>query len=48
MSKSSTDYSEIAGLSIALSNLKSKPDKSTDESVVISWLNNRLADLRAK
>ena len=48
MAKTSIDYSEIAGLSTALSRLHCKQPKSTEENIVEAWLSNRIAELRSK
>ena len=48
MAKSSIDYSEIAGLTIALSRLNCKSDKSNEEGIVAAWLTARIAELNAK
>lgn len=47
MSKSSMDYSEIAGLDVALARLACKQDKTETDSIVIYWLTQRLQELRA-
>ena len=48
MSKSSIDYAEVSGLSIALSRLNCKSDKSNEEGIVAAWLTARIAELNAK
>ena len=48
MSKSSIDFSEIAGLAIALSRLGCKPNHSNEEIVVLAWLSARVSELRSK
>lgn len=48
MSKSSIDYAEVSGLSIALSRLNCKSDKSNEEGIVVAWLTARIAELNAK
>jgi len=48
MAKSSIDYSEVAGLSVALSRLRCKSDKSNEEYTVITWLNDRISELNKK
>jgi len=48
MAKSSIDYSELAGLSIALSRLGCKPNHSNEDVVVLAWLNARVDELRSK
>lgn len=48
MTKSSLDYSEISGLTIAQSRLRCKSDKTNEEAVVIAWLNARIDELRSK
>ncbi len=48
MSKSSIDYSEIAGLAVALSRLTSKKVLSSSEQQVSTWLTARLLELRSK
>lgn len=48
MSKSSIDYSELAGLSVSLARLSCKPNKSNEEGIVITWLTQRLDELRSK
>lgn len=48
MSKSSIDYSELSGLAVALSRLSCKPIKTDEEELVVSWLSNRVSELRSK
>lgn len=48
MAKSSIDYSEIAGLTVALSRLGVKTLRSNEEGVVLAWLSSRLDELRSK
>lgn len=48
MSKSSIDYAELSGLSIALSRLGCKPSKTNEDAVVIAWLSSRADELRSK
>lgn len=48
MSKSSIDYSELAGLSIALSRLGCKPSQTNEEGLVIAWLTLRVTELSSK
>lgn len=48
MAKSSIDYSEIAGLAVAVSRLSCKPGITNEEGLVLTWLENRLTQLRAK
>lgn len=48
MSKSSIDYSELAGLATALSRLSCKDNISIEEGIVMSWLNTRINELRSK
>lgn len=48
MTKSSIDYSEIAGLTIAQSRLSCKSDKTNEEGIVMSWLIARINELRSK
>lgn len=48
MTKSSIDYSEIAGLDIAQSRLGCKSDKTNEEGIVMAWLVNRIKELRSK
>jgi hypothetical protein len=43
--KSSTDYAELAGLRIALSNIKVNSRDSLNELSVIEWLNRRIQEL---
>ena len=43
--KSSTDYAELAGLRIALSNIKVNGEDNLDDLTVIEWLNRRIAQL---
>ena len=43
--KSSTDYAELAGLRIALSNIRVNRTDSLDELSVIEWLNRRIQEL---
>jgi hypothetical protein len=46
MSKSSTDYAEIAGLKLALNHLIANPEPSTQS--VIDWIKLRIAELEKK
>lgn len=48
MSKSSIDYAEVSGLSIALSRLSCKSDKSNEEGIVMAWLSARITELNKK
>lgn len=48
MAKSSIDYSEVAGLSVALSRLNCKSDRSKEEETVITWLRDRIGELNKK
>jgi hypothetical protein len=48
MTKSSIDYSEIAGLTIAQSRLSCKSDKTNEETVVRAWIVTRINELRSK
>ena len=43
--KSSTDYAELAGLRIALSNISVNRTDSLDELSIIEWLNRRIQEL---
>ena len=46
MSKSSTDYAEIAGLKLALNHLIASPAPNTQ--IVIDWIKSRIAELEKK
>jgi hypothetical protein len=46
MAKTSTEYAELMGLYIAVSNLKSKPKPDTQ--AVISWMEDRIKILEQK
>lgn len=46
MCKSSIDYAELAGLHIALANLKTPPKPNTQ--VIIDWLEARIRELESK
>jgi hypothetical protein len=46
MSKSSTDYAEIAGLKLALNHLIANPEPNTQ--IVIDWIKLRIAELEKK
>ena len=46
MSKSNIEYTELAGLKIALSNLKHPPKPNTQ--VIISWMEDRIKELEEK
>ena len=48
MSKSSIDYSELAGLAIAMSRLSTKAILTTDDKVVYKWLEHRVQTLKKK
>ena len=48
MAKSSIDYSELSGLTIALSRLRCKSDKSNEEVIVAVWLLARISELNKK
>lgn len=46
MSKSSIEYAELAGLQIALANLKIPPKPNTQ--VIIDWIEARIRELESK
>jgi hypothetical protein len=46
MAKSSMEYTELAGLQIALANLKTPPKPNTQ--VIISWMETRIKELENK
>ena len=48
MAKSSIDYAEVSGLTIALSRLNCKLDKSNEEGIVATWLADRIAEMNKK
>jgi hypothetical protein len=48
MAKSSIDYAEVSGLSIALSRLNCKLDKTNEEGIVAAWLTDRINELNKK
>ena len=48
MSKSSLDYTELAGLNIALAALKHLPKLSEKECIVLQWLEQRVKELELK
>jgi hypothetical protein len=46
MSKSSIDHAELAGLKIALNNLKYPPKPDTQ--YIMSWMEDRIKELESK
>jgi len=46
MSKSSMEYTELAGLTIALANLKTPPKPNTQ--TIIDWMQARIRELESK
>ena len=46
MPKSSMDYTELAGLIIALGNLQTPPKPNTQ--VIIDWMKSRIKELESK
>lgn len=48
MSKSSLDYTELAGLNLALAALKSLPKLNDKECAVVEWLEQRVKEIQSK
>lgn len=48
MSKSSIDYSELAGLNIAISRLSAQSTLSEHDKIVYSWMESRVQALKNK